>query len=233
MAPGPVRPERRYQKVSSRTRPMKLRGRLTFAGQACSWPGSCSPRFQRLKVAMSSDSGASWTFETITGASPQGLPISAVDGDGNVYAVWHDNVRVYYSARPSSTGTWSSARVLSSSATATVWGSFGVANGTGKLGVAWYTKESTSDWYVHYVRVSSAHASDYHLSEEAIVHLVADGNKDHEVFRDFLSLAKKSDGTVLIAFSCNWTAVTVDPPPCTRDSKSHPMVAEQNGGPRL
>lgn len=137
-----------------------------------------------------------------------------------------------YFVRWVSNGTWSSAIDVSTGAGATTWGPSAVSNATGKLAVAWYTKSASTEWEVHYRLVSDAHST-RHFSSEMTIHVASEApNVPEIVFRDFLTLSHQS-GNVVIAFSCNWLLITWDPPPCTRDGVSHPMLAKQTGGPKI
>lgn len=183
-------------------------------------------------MAISTNQGTSWSHELVISSDPQNPPFGAVDEDGNAYIVWTDGSRVFYRIRWVNNGTWSADRAASSSTTASTWGSMGVSGGVGRLGIAWYTKEPSGDWEVHYVHVSSADSSQ-HLSQEKTVWIASEGTNDaFDTFQDFLTVARKSDGNVLIAFSCNWSTPS-NLPPCTDNGQSHPMLAEQTGGPTV
>jgi hypothetical protein len=183
-----------------------------------------------LWLARSYDRGFHWFHELVNEDTPK-HPFGAVDASENLYVIWNDDAKVYYRARLPN-GNWSTIHPVSTSTTAQTWGSMGVSGTTGKLGIAWYTKEPTGDWEVHYTHITDA-AGTPHYSREAITWLAAVGSAGpQETFRDFLSVARKSDGNVAIAFGCNWTAIS-DPPPCTNNGATHPVVAEQTGGPTL
>lgn len=189
---------------------------------------------ENLKTAYSTNQGTDWNLETASSANGLvGVPFTSLDADGNLFLVTHDGSKVKYLVRWASNGTWSSLIDVSRGSDTTTWGPSIAANGTGELAVAWYTKTTLGDWEVHYTRIADAHAA-RQFSAETPVFLAAEGSKIEEnVFRDFLTLSHERDGDVVIAFSCNWTLLTVDPPPCNRDSVSHPMIAHQSGGPRI
>jgi hypothetical protein len=243
-----------------------LTGIATPAEAGCGAVNTC--KYHAVWIAVSTDGGLSFTdYPVHVGASAQVgfnhlFPNVAVDGAGNVYALWSDDHDVYYSFSTDSGITWSKPEQVNRGPVRTAIMPWAAAGDDGKLDVVYYgtsyadrttppdSYPRSAAWYVYFGQNLKATEKGGHFSQEQVSPVVhyggvcesgisCSGNRD--LFDDFGVAASPITGLASIAYTDDQYDDGVEGPPspqCTPERTNtlrcdHTNIATQTAGPGI
>lgn len=167
-----------------------------------------------------------WVSESVPGAvGVRSHAMSAVDSEGRLFLVWANNEFVNLNVRTPS-GSWQGPWTVSATA-AEPWGPSIVAPMAKVPVMAWLSKATGEDWKLRarWALVEDLPGGPAFGPEIVVDSRVSDSTAPpRDIFRDFITMAKKSDGTVVIGYNCNIAAAPLDCGSNGQEGKSHPRV---------
>ncbi|HEX2646157.1 MAG TPA: hypothetical protein VHO95_02920, partial [Candidatus Dormibacteraeota bacterium] len=223
-----------------------------FSGIANAAETVVPANFHAVWIAVSHDGGVTFTDNTVyvnpdvSVAYGHQFVNASVDRAGNVYVVYTDNHKLFYSFSTDRGQTWTGPVQVNQPPSATAIMPWSVACAPGQLDLVWYgtpffdgtttpdNYPSTAAWYVFFAQNRSAATPGSKFTQAAatpVIHyggvceggVTCTGNRD--LFDDFGIAVDPTTGAASIAYS--------DDQPGNDGRDDHTAIATQTGGPRI